>query len=951
MARRTLPMVLVLIFALCLGIGWKLWRAEAREEARQRHARFESGARQAASELSLRIATYVQLLRGVQGLFNSSADVTRDEFSSFLQAQVVAESFPGMQGVGYLAAAPRDKARPVIYFEPFGTLPPVTDPARWREPARRATLECARDSGQAEMSPRVTLGEAEGANSATGAVLVLAVYRQGAPKATIDERRAALDGWVFAPIHTDILTRMLERGLEREPDGRFTLSLFDGDSSAGAAALSAGSTGNEGKQRTLQLISVAGHRWTLAVDGEDSESGLPSLALAGVVTASAFLGLLAWMLARSSAAASTALDQARLLTLELESGNKRMAAAVNNAERAQAMLRSVLDSTIDGILVDNGNGRLLMSNQRFRELWSVPASLGLAGSDEALIAHIEDQLLYPAPFRYSRQLGIGAADEYRELLRLKDGRFFEQFTRAHILGAERARLWTFRDITERKQIEQRERSHRHVLELLARGAPLNTVLEAVVLGIEATNPGMICTVLLLDADGERLLTGAAPSMPQFFNDAIHGVRIGEGVGSCGTSAAMGARVVAEDIATHPYWHDYKELAARAGVASCWSQPIRGGSGRILGTFAIYHRTPTYPSPAHVVLIEQAAQLAGIGIEQAQAALALRAGEERFRSLYLNAPVALWQQDWSALQQALSLIEVDADTGLESWLRAHPHEVARLAALVRITDANGAALAQVGASAGDMGALGLGQNFDHSAHECLIDAIVALNRGDYLFTCESRFVRLDGMVRQNHLTLLVMPGHAHSLDFIIVSTLDITERKRIDAELLTLATTDFLTALPNRREFMGRLDDQFERLQRKVDGAAAVLMLDIDHFKRINDEHGHAAGDAVLYHLADLMRACQRRIDTLGRVGGEEFAVLLPGARLDDAAAYAERLRASVQSTPLMYHGKALQITVSIGIAALEAADQSAGPALIRADQALYRAKAAGRNRVGLPEAQ
>jgi len=209
-----------------------------------------------------------------------------------------------------------------------------------------------------------------------------------------------------------------------------------------------------------------------------------------------------------------------------------------------------------------------------------------------------------------------------------------------------------------------------------------------------------------------------------------------------------------------------------------------------------------------------------------------------------------------------------------------------------------------------------------------------------------------VARLNELTLLVMPGHTHSLDFVIVSTLDITERRRMDDELRVLATTDFLTGLPNRREFMGRLQEEEGRLQRDIGGGAAVLLLDIDHFKRINDEHGHAAGDAVLRQLADLMRDSQRKIDMLGRIGGEEFAILLPGTDLDAAAVFAERLRQRVEQTPMQLDGGVvLKITVSIGIAAMGGRTPGGDPALIRADQALYCAKRGGRNRVELMDVE
>ena len=177
--------------------------------------------------------------------------------------------------------------------------------------------------------------------------------------------------------------------------------------------------------------------------------------------------------------------------------------------------------------------------------------------------------------------------------------------------------------------------------------------------------------------------------------------------------------------------------------------------------------------------------------------------------------------------------------------------------------------------------------------------------------------------------------------------DISERKRVEAELREMATTDFLTGLVNRRQFIARMSDELARLQRLDTPSAAVLMLDLDHFKRINDTHGHATGDAMLKHFAALMRDELRKIDTGARVGGEEFAIILPGASADEAKVFAERLRHKVMTSPLIQDDQRIAITVSIGIAALRASDASADTALIRADKALYRAKENGRNRVEL----
>jgi PAS domain S-box-containing protein len=133
--------------------------------------------------------------------------------------------------------------------------------------------------------------------------------------------------------------------------------------------------------------------------------------------------------------------------------------------------------------------------------------------------------------------------------------------------------------------------------------------------IEHENPTMRCSILLLDADGVTLRHGAAPSLPQHYCDAIDGLRIGPGVGSCGTAAFWRETTVVADIATHPYWADFRDLALPAGLRACWSTPILGASGDCLGTFAMYYDAPREPQPKDLALIDTAALLAGALIER------------------------------------------------------------------------------------------------------------------------------------------------------------------------------------------------------------------------------------------------------------------------------------------------------------------------------------------------
>lgn len=165
----------------------------------------------------------------------------------------------------------------------------------------------------------------------------------------------------------------------------------------------------------------------------------------------------------------------------------------------------------------------------------------------------------------------------------------------------------------------------------------------------------------------------------------------------------------------------------------------------------------------------------------------------------------------------------------------------------------------------------------------------------------------------------------------------------DRSLLRMATVDALTGLPNRAAFMERAADRL-KLCRRTGRPAAVVMMDVDHFKSINDTFGHGAGDAVLANLGRVMTEHLREVDVCGRMGGEEFAFLLPGTPVEAAQHVAERLRHAVADMEVLVDGRHIPVTASFGIAD-PGPSESLEPALSRADARLYVAKAEGRNRV------
>ena len=211
--------------------------------------------------------------------------------------------------------------------------------------------------------------------------------------------------------------------------------------------------------------------------------------------------------------------------------------------------------------------------------------------------------------------------------------------------------------------------------------------------------------------------------------------------------------------------------------------------------------------------------------------------------------------------------------------------------------------------------------------------------------EFRFVLKDGSIRHMESDGRAIRSADGKVSKVVVVSRDITELKQLEAELREMAATDILTGLPNRRHFLTQLEQELARVRRVEPHAASVLMLDVDYFKLVNDTFGHATGDDALRHLGVLMQKELRKIDTLGRIGGEEFAVILPGADLAAAEVFAERLRQKVAEIPAMHENTAIPLTISVGVTEMKASDKSADDVLARADRALYHAKECGRNKV------
>ena len=269
--------------------------------------------------------------------------------------------------------------------------------------------------------------------------------------------------------------------------------------------------------------------------------------------------------------------------------------SVTELASALAMMHATLESTTDAILVTDEANYVREFNEKYVNFWGIPPHMMISAHASELWNYVSPQLKDPAGY-LARIHEIIASDapETFDVLQLKDGRVFERNSAIQLIKQRNVgRVWSFRDITRRKRAQDALANEKRVLGKIASGAPLATVLDVLVRGVEAQScDGMICTVLVFDEAAQCLRHGAAPSMPAEYNRIVDGLHIGPHVGSCGSAAYKREPVFATDIASDPHWAGYVELAGKFGLGACCSTPVFSSDGILLGTVAMYLSSPT-----------------------------------------------------------------------------------------------------------------------------------------------------------------------------------------------------------------------------------------------------------------------------------------------------------------------------------------------------------------------
>lgn len=996
----------LLVLAISLFVSYQVFRSAQQDAERQMQSYFDFRVREAVAHIEQRIQAYEQVLRGVAGLFESSMSVERDEFKQYVAALHLADNYPGIQGVGFSLIVPasrksghitairregfpeyaikpeglRDIYTSIIYLEPFvGRNVRAFGYDMYSEPVRHAAMQKAIDSGAVALSGKVRLVQESGEQEQAGFLMYLPIYRNGVPHDTLAGRRASAAGWVYAPFRMEDFMQ----GAQGEYASDLDIEIFDGENASTSSLMHdsdgsvlSGASHDAGYQTSLRL-QIVDHPWSVHIRSLPAmrariDAGRPRLfAVAGVI-GSLMLSMLVWMLLTGRGRAIKAAQKMNEELIESEARFRLM------ADSAPVLIWM---SGTDKLCTWFNKGWMEFTGRTMAQEIGNGWAEGVHPEDlqrciDHYVAHFERRAAFRMEYRLKRHDG-----EYRWIVDSGVPRFDESGEFAGYIGS------CF-DINDRVESERRLRT----LSTAVEQSPISVVITDVDANIQYINPRFTETTgySQQEAIGQNpriLQSGLTPKETyrelwgtlgrgqvwhgemvnkrksgDIYWEEAHISPVTNELGALTHYVAVkiditqrkqieealreserryhflfnsnpmpmwvfeeeGLRfLVVNDRAVEHYGFTREEFSRMTlrdirpieDIPELDRVISRSTDGKISGEWRHLKKDGTIidvaistapmkygPIRARIALIQDIT-------ERKRAEETLRESEGRFRFLLENSPIAVRIAERAsgrvvfANQRYAELIGRTADQVLGVYPEqyyAHPQEYWEV-----------------------IGRLGKGERVTNKLVELLVPGRLSVTK----------------WVLASYLQLEYLGAPS-----ILGWFYDISDRKAVEEQVQRLAHYDPLTGLPNRILFSDRLQ-QALAIAKRDKAQLALMFIDLDKFKPINDTLGHDVGDLLLKEVGLRIRECLRESDTVARIGGDEFVVLLPVLETEqDAWRVAEKIRAAL-NRPFELSGQSLCISSSTGIAIYPEHGADEKVLIKNADTAMYYAKAGGRDNV------
>ena len=459
-----------------------------------------------------------------------------------------------------------------------------------------------------------------------------------------------------------------------------------------------------------------------------------------------------------------------------------------------------------------------------------------------------------------------------------------------------------REIARHQRVEMLQGQQHGILRLIATGCSLSQIFDFLAHRVIDLFPPSLCVIMVYDQRDDCLRIGAAPNVDKEVAQLLDSLPVMPFLSSFTAAAYHQETVIVTDIARDETCGDTREKALRAGYKSCWAHPILSSSNQLLGVIGMYNREARSPSEEELGFIVDVSDLLGIAIARDQA-------ERRMQTLS------------SAIEQTDDAVMITDINGIVEYV-------------------NPAFERTSGFSSREV--LGGKPNLVKSGHH---DATFfttlweTIGNGD---TFRDVFInrRKDGELYYEEKTITPVRDEYGKPMHFVATGMDISMRMEAQERLSHLAHHDVLTDLANRALLRDHLDEALAQAQRN-DHMVALLYLDLDRFKTINDSLGHSVGDGLLKAVAQRLRDCIRKGDTIARLGGDEFTILLPNVNDVGVPAHVAQNLLKALRPAIAVDGHEMFVNASIGITIYPDDGKTAEYLLRNADLAMYRAKSAG----------